>query len=211
MKPSRISCLLLFLSLSIYAAGQTGNQSIGAQAIFKPSRAIAQKISGCANTSCVVSVMQKAGASRQAIAFMRLLNGVGYMNSFREMGKVDLARYTFSSPTMYNDEGILLINGTPQVIFADDPKYFEHINIKRDPLYTPLVRKFPNIDNWYYSGVGFETMEKLPNGGQRFIFSSNLHNGCHGCEVGGLAHIAFDFDSEGNFLRTKLLRLSTLP
>lgn len=164
----------------------------------------------CANVSCVVSVMQKAGASRQAIAFTRLLDGGDYMNSFREMGKVDLASHTFFPPTMYNDEGILLINGTPQVMFVDEPKYFENIDIKRDALYSSLVRKFPNIDDWYYSGVGFETIQPLKSGGQRFTFGSNLHNGCHGCEVAGLAHIAFDFDSEGNFLGTKLLRLSKL-
>lgn len=198
--------------LPVHAAGQTESHSFNRQAIFRPSGDVVQKIRDCApNVGCTASVMDKAGASRQAVAFMRLIKGEGYMNSFRELGKVDLARYTFSSPTMYNDEGTLLINGSPLVIFAEDSKYFANIDIRKDPLYPSLVRKFPKIRDWYYSGVGFENMQRLPNGGQRFIFGSNLHNGCHGCEVAGLAHIAFDFDSDGNFLGTKLVQLSNLP
>lgn len=199
------------LLLPVHAAGQTDSNSFNRQAIFRPSENVGQKIRDCApNVGCTAAVMEKARASRQAIAFMRLINGEGYMNSFRELGKVDLATYTFSSPTMYNDQGTLLINGTPQVIFADDSKYFANLDIRKDPLYPSLVRRFPEIRDWYYSGVGFESMQKLPNDGQRFIFGSNLHNGCHACEIAGLAHIAFDFDSDGNFLGTKLVRLSKL-
>ena len=41
-----------------------------------------------------------------------------------------------------------------------------------------------------------------------FVFSFVLLNGCHACEVGGYAQIAFDFNRAGEFLGTKSLRLS---
>ena len=51
-------------------------------------------------------------------------------------------------------------------------------------------------------------MQALPGGGQRFIFSFVLLNGCHACELAGHAQVAFDFSAAGRFLGTKLLRLT---
>ena len=209
MKLTRISFLLLFLPiLSIYGAAQSGNQSFDARAVFKPSASVAQKIDDCSNVSCVTSVMQKARASSQAIAFTKLLDGGGYMNSFREFGKVDLAEYTHPPVGMLGiSKRFLLINGSPQVIFADDPKYYDNLDLSRDPLYPSLIRKFSEI--YATSLVGFKTMQQLKSGGQRFIFTSPVKP-CpgSGCEIVGYAHVAFDFDSKGNFLGTKLVRLS---
>jgi ketosteroid isomerase-like protein len=57
----------------------------------------------------------------------------------------------------------------------------------------------------------FEKMLLLPTGGQRFIITYALLNGCHACEVAGSAHVAFDFDRAGNLLRTHLLGLTAVP
>lgn len=154
---------------------------------------------------CVISIMEKAGASARARAFTKLIKGEGYMVSFREMGKVDIVSAFY--PFRANDNGeLLLVNGTPQVIYVDDPDNVERIDIRKDPLYPSLKRKFPKLELWGHAE--FDTMQQRSGGGQRFVFRMVLLNGCHACEVGGHAHIAFDFDSTGKFLGTKLLGLS---
>jgi WD40 repeat protein len=154
---------------------------------------------------CVVSIMRKAGASPSAIEVTRRLKGEGYMDSFREMGKVDLA--TVFYPFRANDNGtLLLVNGTPQIVDLEDWSQLEKIDITKDPLYPRLLRKYPKLMLWGHPE--FETMRPMATRGQRFIFSFVLLNGCHACEVGGYAHIAFDFDSMGRFLGRRLLRLS---
>jgi hypothetical protein len=198
---------------------QRSLQTIGPEAIFKPSsRAVEmdviQKIQACGtvsaragdpeHTACVVSIMQQAGASPAAMAFAEMLDGEGYLDSFRKMGKVDLAGVIYPARANTNGE-YLLVNGTPRVVHVDDPDNLKHIDLRKDPLYASLVRKFPNLTLW---GNGdFKTMQHREGGGQRFVFSLVLLNGCHACEVGGYADIAFDFDQAGSFSGTKLLRL----
>ena len=82
----------------------------------------------------------------------------------------------------------------------------KRIDIRRDPLYPALVRKFPRLELW--GKAYFKAIQPLPGGGHRFVFSFVLLNGCHACEVGGYAHVAFDFNRAGEFLGTKSLRLS---
>lgn len=202
-----LTALIVSFVLSGSAIGQSENRSFDARAIFKPSAKVSQSIRDCSNVSCIVTVMQRARATAQAIAFTRALNGGGFMTSFREMGRVDLAEYAFSAPTMYNDAGTLLINGDPVVINVDESKYYDKLDLRKDPLYASLAKASPDIYAW--SGVGFKTLQKLQNGGQRFVFISQLKS-CHGCEPVGYADVAFDFDNRGNFLGTKLVQLRRL-
>ena len=64
-----------------------------------------------------------------------------------------------------------------------------------------------NLDGFQHHGT-LACGQALPGGGQRFIFSFVLLNGCHACEVAGYARVAFDFSPAGKFLGTKLLRLT---
>lgn len=195
---------------------------IDSRALFKlPSHdveiEVIAKIQDCADANngrkvdehnfvaCVVSIMQQAGASPQAIEFTKMLKGEGYLDSFRKMGKVDLANVFY--PFRANENwDFIMINGTPRVIYAGDYDNFKNIDIRKDPLYPSLIRKFPKLELWGHAE--FKAMQRLPDGGQRFIFSFVLLNGCHACEIGGYANIAFNFNSEGIFLGTKLLRLT---
>jgi hypothetical protein len=196
-------------------------EAIGPQAVFKPTPreveiGVNEKIQACAAArgaepkfvACVVSIMQRAGASPAATAFTTMLKGEGYLDDFRKMGRVDLASVAY--PTRANDnEEFLLVNGIPRVVHVDHPENSKHIDIKKDPLYPSLVRKFPNLE--LGSHADFEAMRRLPGGGQRFVFSLGLLNGCHACKVGSYAQIAFDFDTAGRFLGTRSLGLSKGP
>jgi hypothetical protein len=122
------------------------------------------------------------------------------------MGKVDLGSVEY--PTRANDnEEFVLLNGVPRVFHVSYDN-LRGVDITKDPLYPSLLRKFPNLELWGHAD--FTSMEELSGGGQRFIFALVLLNGCHACEVGGAAHIAFDFDRSGFYQGTKLLRLSTM-
>jgi hypothetical protein len=204
-------------------ANKTPLEVIGSQAVFKPpSRDVVIGVTGsiqaCGTVSakvgepqfiaCVVSVMQQAGASPAATAFTTMLKGEGYLDHFRKMGRVDLASVAY--PFRANENGeYLLVNGVPRLVHLDDPENLKHIDITKDPLYPSLLRKFPKLELWGHAD--FKDMQRLPGGGQRFVFTLVLLNGCHGCEVGGYAHVAFDFDETGQFLGTRLLRLSKAP
>ena len=194
---------------------------IGAKAVWTPTKGAQKRIADCNPTSmqCLTDVMRESRASSQAVQFATLLNhegDEGYMTSFRKMGKVDLVTviHPFSANT---NSAYWLVNGTPPVLETaltgedqentDAVDERKRVDIKTQPLYTSLVRRFPKLDV-ELSRNTFENMRRLPEGGQEFVFSYALVNGCRACEIGGYAHVGFDFDGAGNFLAAKLLRLS---
>jgi len=195
---------------------------IGPRAVFKPSpqdveTQLFRKMQACEAASawprdakfisCIVSALRQAGASPEATAGAVLLEGEGYLVDFRKMGKVDLASAVY--PLRANDnEGYVLVNGRPRVVQVEDFANWKRIDITKDPIYPALARKFPKLELWG-TGAEFKAMQPLPGGGQRFVFSFVLLNGCHACEVGGYARIAFDFNPAGELLGTKLLGLRT--
>lgn len=213
--------VVIALSLSI---GHTLSQSrrtptkpatneINRSAVFNPPQVVwgrmQEECQGPNSVECVASIMKQAGASSQAISFARMLKGDGYMDSFREMGRVDLATAFFPFRANTNG-GTYLVNGSPSLIAVEDLDSWGKIDIRNDPLYAGIARKFPEVMLWG-GEPGYESMQRLPTGGQRFIFSYVLLNGCHACDVAGYAHVSFNFDTTGRFIGTKLLRLSGPP
>jgi predicted secreted protein len=154
---------------------------------------------------CMVSVMERSGASPQAAAFARQLENRGFMHAFRETGRVDIAYVTYPFRANEN-QGCLLVNGAPSVIDVDDFGCLATDGLKRDNVYGELASRFPAISLWPGDrfGTDFPVMEKLSDGGQRFHVGYRLLNGCHACEVLGSAVFAFDFDGKGKFLGTRL-------
>ena len=51
-------------------------------------------------------------------------------------------------------------------------------------------------------------MQTLPDGGQRFIFAYALIDGPRAGKQAGWVLVAFDFDGQGRFLQTRLVRLT---
>ena len=101
----RIALLSMILILCNIAVGQprrataTRPGEIGRSAVFNPPQVVwgrmQEECQGPNSVECVASIMKQAGASPQAIAFARMLKGDGYMDSFREMGGVDLTTAFF--------------------------------------------------------------------------------------------------------------------
>ena len=69
--------------------------------------------------SCLIEEMQSAKAPGRAVEFTRLLNGRGYMKSFKPLGIVDVALvyYPFEKE---NHEGCVIVNGNKGSVDADN-------------------------------------------------------------------------------------------
>jgi len=153
----------------------------------------------------LIAVMQKGGASAQAIAVARRLKGEQYLNSFTELGVVDLG--TISSPNAnYADTEYVLLNGKPPLIevfnFPSDKIYGQ--KLQRDPLFRSLRPKYPNLGPM--SRHKFMGMQPRAGGGQRFVFSEAFQEFRAG-PIPARAYFAFDFDSQGKFLGVSFLKL----
>lgn len=153
---------------------------------------------------CVVAEMRKLGVTDQAVSFTNLTKGEAYMTHFRELGKVDIAQicqFVYNSPELCDRE--ILVNGLP--VMVDPYDYVFDIDIRDQPEYSSLARKFPEVT--ISPMYGFLVDRSLPKGGQRFIFKFRLVNGCRACDTAGSALVGFDFDQRGQFIGTKLIGL----
>ena len=193
------------------AGAQRSSQVIGPEAEWQPGMQVMQTITqrcGAAADfgACFVAQMQKAGASPQAVRFTKLTENTGYLRDFREAGRVDVAYVEYPFRANEN-QGCLLVNGEPASIDVDDLSALPQADLAKDPRYAKLAQKYPNITIFPgdRNGTDYPAIEKLPDGGQRFIVTYRLLNGCHACERVGEASFAFDFERTGKFLGRKFL------
>lgn len=176
---------------------------------------------------CKENVLRRLGASPEAIAFSRLFDFRGFVRHFEEMGVVSVVSVHFTR-WINDSERILLVNGSPPLMDvegcgiphslmvvrdflqeeANETDCLANIDITKNPLYKSLTKKDPSIPPMIWGGhASFERMQYGGFGGQRLIIAFELL-GSHTGPYFGDAHIAYDFDSAGKFLGTKLLRLS---
>lgn len=97
-----------------------------------------------------------------------------------------------------------------KVIDVDDYANLSQLNISSQPSFAQLSQKYPNIGIWP-GNHNFPKSEDLAGGITQLIFTYSLLNGCHACELGGIANVGFNFDKEGNYLGEQLLSLSPPP
>lgn len=152
--------------------------------------------------------MQKAGAPHAAVAFARGLDGQGYLRALRETGRVDvaLAEYPFRAN---ENEVCLLVNGTPPVVDVDDLAVLDRGALAANPEYAALSRTYPRIAIFpgnRGSARGPAAL-RLSGGGQRFVVSYSLRDGCHACKIIGEVGLRFDFDVEGRFRGVEVQRV----
>lgn len=211
----RLKSVLLVVSLIVMlpAAGALAQPSlVGPQAIWELPSHLYGSFTGCdEDLECLMPVMKKGGASPQAMAFTRMMKDNCYLEKFKEMGKVDLA-YVFYPSRANTNWAYFLVNGSPPMISTENVQLNAQgrdkfsINITKDPLYASLSRRYSEL-NLYYPAV-FQQMQTLPDGGQRFIFAYALIDGSRAGKQAGWVLVAFDFDGQGRFLQTRLVRLT---
>lgn len=194
-------CWLVAAAEPCYATGGTYSSA----SVWRPveNQAAWSAWQGCNGLDCVLAYMKKSGAGIESMNFVRKLNGEGYLAAFKETGHVDLGRVEF--PTLANTNGaFVLLNGSP--LFVSTELKYNELDISRDPNYSRLKKEYTELELWP-AGADFISVHTRSSGGQRFIFSYYLVNGCHACAVPWNARVAFDFGKNGKFQGTKVLKL----
>jgi uncharacterized protein YecT (DUF1311 family) len=155
---------------------------------------------------CILTYLEKSGASKPSIDFVKKMEGEGYLESFQEKGRVDIGTVTFPGRANTN-EAYVLLNGIPALVSTELYDSL-HIDISRDPNYSKLKKQYPELDVW---GASAEFIQEKSNseGGQNFVFSYYLVNGCHACGISWNALVEFNFSQNGKFNGVKFLKLVT--
>jgi hypothetical protein len=214
--------LLLSLFLAAFArcaplwAQEPNAGRIDRRAQWQPDSSVLQQArASCPNLSfpalgeCFARGMQRYGASTEAVAFTRSIANEGYLHVFVPAGLVDIAFVTYPFRANQN-EGCLLVNGTPPQIDIDNLRDLPQAAMKRDGAYRALAASYPNI-SLFFPGDRTDRRTVVagttPEGGQRFLADYLLLNGCHACARVGFARFAFDFDSTGKLQGIEFVEL----
>lgn len=160
---------------------------------------------------CFAQQVQKAGASPEALVFMKRLHNDAYLAKFQDTGRVSIAwiMYPFRANS---NTGFLLVNGTPSLVDIDDLSRLPRTKLKSDPGWVTLIAKHPQATLWPgdRSGMTGVKVESLPGGGQRFIAEYLVLEGCHACARLARVHYAFEFDDMGRLLGARFVDLQTI-
>jgi hypothetical protein len=199
------SCFGVALAQNEYHWTKRFSQTVDQRALWQPGmqgmRDIRQ-VCGSARDfgDCFARQMERQGASRQAVAFTNLIGNTGYLRDFRDTGRVDIAYVNYPFRANEN-QGWLLVNGSPKVVDVDDLGNIPQSELMKNPQYAALARKYRNIAIFPgdRSGSAYPTVRPF-GGGQRFLVDYKLVDGCHACQQIGSLHMAFDFDGHGRFL-----------
>jgi len=216
------------LALSIIAAGgpipmraadTAEYPAVTSRAVWQADTETFQKArTACLNTAqsqnvndCFAQQMQKAGASSEALTFMKRLHNDAYLAKFQETGRVSIAwiMYPFRANT---NTGCLLVNGTPSLVDIDDLSRLPRAKLKSDPGWVTLIAKHPQATLWPgdRSGMTGVKVESLPGGGQRFVADYLVLEGCHACARLARVHYAFEFDDMGRLLGARFVDLQPI-
>lgn len=178
---------------------------VGPEAVWELPSHLYGSFTGCdEDLECLMAVMKQGGASPQAMAFTRMMKDNGYLEKFQEMGQVDLAKVFYPSRANTNS-AYFMVNGSPPMISTENVAD-SSIDITKDPLYASWSKRYSDLS--IYDPAVFQQMQTLPDGGQKFIFAYALIDGPRAGKQAGWVIVAFDFDGQGRFLQTRLVRLA---
>ncbi len=171
-----------------------------APADFRSKALAACENRGGAFGQCFTDQMKAAGASPEALAFTRLINGDGYIQAFRPVGIVGVAAVVYPFRANEND-GLYLVNGQPPAINIDELQKLPSGQLDADPAYAALKGSHPNADLWPGDRSSPDSLLALTSadGSQQFIANYRVQAGCHACAVLGQAFFTFNFDQSGRF------------
>lgn len=113
---------------------------------------------------------------------------VAILESFHEAGEIDVAEVLF--PTMANTNyQMVLVNG------VDGPQMAAELNFRRNlPRESSTMEILEQYPRAFESGrVNVVAVRPLPGGGQRFVLTDVVTDGCRGCEPVALSLRYFDY------------------
>ena len=147
--------------------------------------------------------MQQHGASAGAVAFYRLT--AWFLTELEDTGVVKLG--IILNPWRANEiVQSALLGGIPAVIFPEVEGRQVAVAVQFNETFRRLRAEYPDAIVWI-PGSGIEGVEPSPQGGQRFILSYRVLDGCHACALLGEARVAFDFAPDGTYMGLDLLEV----
>lgn len=215
--------LVIVVALASFAFAQSEPAPVTASAVWQPGSDFLAKAHGaCDKVSpsqkfgdCVISQMAKAGASADAVRFTRELfkqNGgeVGIMAGFQKVGPVDIAWVSYPLRSAY---GLLLVNGNPRMLNAEDLKLLDQKTMKQSFQFQDLQNQFPRVSLWPgdRDGKTWPNSQTGPNGGLQFVIGYPLRNGCQTCANAGFALFTWNFNTGGKFTGTSFQGMTPAP
>ncbi len=217
------SLLFFFLIVaSAIAVAQSESTPITASAVWQPgadfltqAHAACDKLTSQKFGDCVISQMSKAGAPADAVNFTRELfktsgGEVGIMAGFQKVGLVDIAWISYPLRATY---GLLLVNGKPRMINAEDLKQLDQKGMRQSFQFQDLQNQFPQVGLWPgdRDGKTWPNSQTGQNGGLQFTIGYPLRNGCQTCAHAGFALFNWNFNSSGKFTGTSFLGMTPAP
>lgn len=186
----------LLVSLIVWGAAKpaVAQAEVGPDAVWRPTSTDLDTLQSCVETpDCSPAVvMNVMGAPPAAVEFFLSRPYAEFLVAFEELGPVDLGQI-FLPHTNYIGRYEML-NGNPPVVASDSIGFVEMGDI---PEYASLLAQYPEATLW---PVATTARGETTPGGQRFIFTYPLVDGCHACENLGMGQVAFNFDAAGNYL-----------
>lgn len=154
------------------------------------------------------SILAGLGVSERAVEFSAAYDpdylGDAFASEFVDLGNVDLVRMRIGHVAGTSDRlrPSALVNGSVGVMAVRGPgaNLAAHFT---DSASRKFLRRNPQAIGMY-SGVFHR---KLPNGGQRFVVLTGLHQACRNCPSIGTAVQFIDFDANGQLLAERNIGL----
>ena len=177
---------LFIIIVTIFLLISCNHNKITKKAIWRPSKSVIKKIFMCRSNNrnylnCVVNIMKKNGATKEAIYFSKKIGGRGFMSYFYPVGKIDLVK-TLELGADYS-QGCYIVNGLPKIINV--------LRSKKIP--TELWLKSCKIKK-----------VSIQNGITAYTFKYEVKF-CKACKVHGNAEVNFLFNRRGELLSKVLI------
>jgi hypothetical protein len=214
-----VASLVTFLQVE---ANHETDDQIGAEAVWNAGADDLNEIGkACVNAQpaeyshCFIEQMG-GYASSDAVAFSQLLaaqkpSRLGYLDGMREAGLVDLG-YVAYPGSKKSDQGWVLLNGVPALINVDDIALLPRSEMEKDSRFAALQKSHPHLDlvvlDSQRNPDSSPKIEKLADGGERFVVPYSLQEACDSCTPFGQATFGFDFDPAGQFLGVKFISVT---
>ncbi|MGH7047280.1 MAG: hypothetical protein ACREE2_12935 [Stellaceae bacterium] len=201
------------LATLIGSGAAAAQQRVTAAAVWQPPSGFMTRFhhrcegrSGTAFEACFVAAMAKAGASPQALAFARRLDNDAYLEALDDNGSPVAVAHVFFPFAANENSGWLLVNGAPPLINVDDWRNLDLRLMRSSPAYLGIYHDYRNVTFW--QGERGPGGPEVAQNGREFVVGYLLRNLCHACAIIGRVSYAFDFDTGGRFLGTRLVAVT---
>jgi len=220
MRRSIVVLAVFALAMPLMAQPST---MIPASAVWKmpdnfvtTAKAACQKSGGSPLEACLISQMTKAGAPADAVEFShtlyKLTGEMGILSGFHKSGKVDIGWVTYPLHAS-NMHGLLLLNGQPRIVNAEDLKSLDMQGLQQSPQFQDLKNQFPKAAVYPgdRDGQTWPNTQTGASGGLQFIIGYPVRNGCPTCAHAGFALFTWNFDPSGKFKGTTFMGMTPAP